>query len=170
MLLAEREGRWTSAQVRLTRPLGYGTYLFDVRDTSHLDPAAALVMFTWDDRADQNYRELNVSISKWGNPQNKNAQYVLQYEDVAANVFRFSAPAGRLTHSFRWEPGRASFTTVRGGGVASSGRVVAHHEFTAGVPVPATATATLSLLYAHESPSPPTKNVEVVVEKFVHLP
>ena len=170
MLLAQREGRWTSAQVRLTRPLGYGTYMFDVRDTSNLDPAAALVMFTWDDRADQNYRELNVSISKWGDPRNKNAQYVLQYEDVAANVFRFSVPAGRLTHSFRWEPGRASFTTVPGGAVASVGRVVAHHEFTAGVPAPATATTTLSLLYAQESPSPPAKNVEAIVEKFVFLP
>lgn len=170
LLLAQREGRWTSSEVRLDRPLGYGTYMFDVRDTSDLDPAAALVMFTWDDRADRNYRELNVSISKWGNLQNKNAQYVLQYEDVAANVFRFSAPSGRLTHSFRWEPGRASFTTVRGGDVASGGRVVAHHEFTAGVPAPATATTTLALLYVHESPSPPAKNVEAVVEKFVFLP
>ena len=40
--LAQRDGRWTSAEVILTRPLGYGTYVFTVRDTSTLDPAAAL--------------------------------------------------------------------------------------------------------------------------------
>ena len=34
LLLTERDGRWTSADVRLTRSLGYGTYSFDVRDTS----------------------------------------------------------------------------------------------------------------------------------------
>src|SRR5262249_7814717 len=111
LLLAQREGRWTSARVTLTRPLGYGTYVFSVRDTSQLAPAAALVMYPWDDRADENRRELNISIGNWGNPQSKNAQYVLQHEDVAANVFRFSAPSGRLTHSFRWEPDNALFTT-----------------------------------------------------------
>jgi hypothetical protein len=170
LLLAQRDGRWSGARVTLTRALGYGTYLFSVRDTSQLDPASALVMYTWDDRADENRRELNISIGNWGDPRSKNAQYVLQHEDVAANVFRFSAPSGPLTHSFRWEPDNALFTTVRGTDPASSSLRVAQRQFTAGVPAPATATVNICLLYAHESQSPPTKDVEAVVEKFVYLP
>src|SRR5262249_669583 len=169
LLLAQREGGWTKAGPALSRPLGSGTYAFTVRESSHLDPAAALVMFTWDD-ADQNHRELSVSISNWGNPRNKNAQYVLQYEDVADNVFRFSAPTGRLTYGFRWEPGNASFSTVRGSDFASGGQVVAHRQFTAGVPTPATATVRIALLRVEESQNPPAGNVEVVLEKFVYLP
>jgi hypothetical protein len=169
LLLAEREGRWTSAGLILDRPLGYGTYAFTVRETANLDPAAAFSMYTWDDRADQSHRELNISISTWGNPSNKNAQYVLQFEDVADNVFRYAAPAGRLTHAFRWEPGKASFSTVRGGDVAN-GQPVARHQFTVGVPVPATATVRLCLISVGESPKPPAGKVEVVLEKFVFLP
>jgi hypothetical protein len=137
---------------------------------SHLDPAAAFVMYTWDERADENNRELNISVSSWGNPRNKNAQYVLQHEEIAENVFRFSAPAGRLTHTFRWEPGTALFTTARGSDLASGGQVVAHRQFTTGVPTPATATVHMVLLRAEESQKPPQGNVEVVLEKFVYLP
>ena len=55
--LAMRDDRWTSAEVILTRALGYGTYVFTVRDTSSLDPAAAFGMLTWDDQgADQNHQ------------------------------------------------------------------------------------------------------------------
>ena len=113
--LANRDGHWTSAEVILTRSLGYGTYAFTVRDTSTLDPAAAFGMITWDEAAlDQNHRELDIEISQWGDPSVPNAQYVLQPYYVPANVARFPAPAGTLTHAFRWEPGRVSFRTARG--------------------------------------------------------
>ena len=94
-----------------------------VRDVSHLEPAAAFGMFTWDDLGvEQNHREVGIEISRWGDPANKNAQYVIQPYYVAANVARFTAPAGRLTHSFRWEPGRVSFKTVLGALGAGSAR------------------------------------------------
>jgi hypothetical protein len=169
LMLAQRDGKWTSAEVKLTRSLGYGTYLFVVRDTSHLDPAAALGMVTWDDLgADQNHRELDIEISKWGDPGNKDVQYVVQPHYVAANVFRFAARPGRLTHSFRWEPGRASFQTVSG--VSESAVPVAQRDFTSGVPTPGGETVRLNLLYFRGSKTPPLKEVEVVIEKFGYLP
>jgi hypothetical protein len=134
--LAKRDGTWTSAEVILSRSLGYGTYAFTVRDTSTLDPAAALGMITWDEEElDKNHRELDVEISRWGEPNAPNAQYVVQPYYVPANVARFSAPPGTLTHAFRWEPGRVSFRTTRGRN-PMSGEVVAHREFTTGVPTP----------------------------------
>jgi hypothetical protein len=169
--LAQREGRWTSAEVALTRSLGYGTYLFVVRDTSQMEPAAALSMLTWDDQAfDQNHRELDIEISRWGNPLSNNAQYVVQPYYVAANVARFSAPAGRLTHSFRWEPGRATFRTVRGAVSGAGGPMVAQHEFTSGVPVPGNELVRMNLYYFRFSPTPVRKDVEVVIERFQYLP
>ena len=120
-------GKWTSAEVILTRSLGYGTYSFVVRDTSQLEPSAAFGMFTWDDLGvEQNHREIGIEISRWGDAASQNAQYVIQPYYVAANVARFTAPAGRLTHSFRWEPGRVSFKTVAGAG--SEARVVAQQD------------------------------------------
>ena len=166
LLLTQRDGRWTSAEIKLTRSLGYGTYTLIVRDTSSLDPAAALGFLTWDQFGPaQNHRELDVEVSRWGNPDNKDVQFVVQPHYVAANVYRFKQPTGRLTHSFRWEPDRALFRTV-----GARGQVVAQREFTSGVPVPGSESVYLNLLYYRGSPKPPSDTIEVVVEKFVYLP
>lgn len=171
LLLTERDGRWTSADLRLTRSLGYGTYSFDVRDTSQLDPSAAFSMYTFDPLgSDQNFRELTVDVSRWGEPGNMNGQFVVQPETVPANVFRFAIPAGLVTHAFRWEPGRVSFTTVRTSGTPRGDRVVAERLFTARVPTAGAESLHLTLLYDRRSARPPAKTVEVVVEKFVFLP
>ena len=168
--LARREERWTSAEVILTRTLGYGTYAFTVRDISSLDPSAAFGMLTWDDQgAEQNHREMDIEISQWGDRSIPNAQFVLQPYYVPANVVRFAAPAGTLTHSFRWEPGRAWFKTVRGRNAAAGG-LIAQHEFTSGVPTPGTERVRINLYYFRYSPQPPKQDVEVVLERFQYLP
>jgi hypothetical protein len=169
--IAGTPGRWTSAEVILTRSLGYGTYSFVVRDISQLEPAVALGMFTWDDLGvEQNHREIGVEMSRWGNPASKNAQYVIQPYYVAANVARFSAPAGRLTHSFRWEPGRVSFKSVLGLLGKGGGRTVAQHDFTSGVPTPGGESIRINL-YVFGYATVPLKNgAEVVIEKFEYLP
>ena len=168
--LAKRDNRWTSAEVILSRALGYGTYAFTVRDTSSMDPAAALGLLTWDEQgADQNHRELDVEISQWGDRSLPNGQFVVQPFYVPANVARFAAPSGTLTHSFRWQPGRASFRTTRGTN-AMAGDVVARHEFTSGVPTPGTERVRMNLYYFRYAPQPPQRDVEVVIERFQYLP
>ncbi len=168
--LAQRDGRWTSAEVILARALGYGTYVFTVRDTSQLDPASAFGMLTWDDQsAEQSHRELAIEISQWGAPDISNAQYVLQPYYVPANVARFPAPPGTLTHSLRWEPGRALFKTVQGPR-AAGGAPVAQHAFTSGVPTPGSARIRMNLYFFRYAPRPPQKDVEVVIERFEFVP
>ena len=39
---------WVCSEVSLTRSLGYGTYRFVVRETSHLEPSQVFTVFTWD--------------------------------------------------------------------------------------------------------------------------
>lgn len=168
--LARRDGRWTSAEVILTRALGYGTYNFTLRDVSSLDPAAAIGLLTWDtEGVEQNHREMDVEISRWGDPKIPNAQYVVQPFYVPANVSRFLAPAGTLTHAFRWEPGRIAFRTVRGARAAGGARV-AGHEFTSGIPTPGGERVRINLYYFRYAPAPPERDVEVVIERFQYIP
>jgi hypothetical protein len=171
LLLTERDGRWTSAEVRLTRSLGYGTYSFEVRDTAQLDPPVAFSMYTLDVLgSDQNFRELTIDVSRWGDAANMNGQFVVQPETIPANVFRFPIPAGRVTHSFRWEPGRVLFKAIRRSGMPGGEGVVAERLFSAGVPTVGAEVPYLTLLYDRSAARPPSKTVEVVVEKFVFLP
>ncbi|MBZ5593520.1 MAG: glycoside hydrolase family 16 protein [Acidobacteriia bacterium] len=169
--IAKASGKWTCAEVSLTRSLGYGTYSFVVRDTSHLEPAAVFGMFTWDySGADQNYREVDIEISHWGDPATKNAQYVVQPYYVPANVARFTAPAGVLTHSFHWEPGRISFATVRGSQTGAGARTAAEHVFTSGIPSHGIESVRMNL-YVYRSAAVSLENgAEVVIEKFEYLP
>jgi hypothetical protein len=168
--IARVSGKWTCAEVSLTRSLGYGTYSFVVRDTSHLEPAAVLGMFTWDySGADQNYREVDIEISRFGDPASKNAEYVVQPYYVPANVARFTVPSGAVTHSFHWEPGRISFRTVRGS-QAGSGVRVAEHVFTSGIPSHGIESIRMNLYIYGKATIPLENGAEVVIEKFEYLP
>ncbi|MET0555369.1 MAG: hypothetical protein ABW221_20165 [Vicinamibacteria bacterium] len=160
---------WICSELTLTRSLGYGTYRFVVRDTGALDPRTVLSLFTWDDAAvDERNRELDVEISRWGDPTNKNAQFVVQPYYMPANVLRFAAPAGPLVHTIVWERGRARFRTERGRG--RDGALVAAHEFTSGVPVSG-GEAVHVALYAFGPPDPARPiDDEVVIERFEYLP
>ena len=97
-------------------------------------------IFTWDDFGPP--REMDIEISRWGEPEDKNAQYVIQPYIVPANTVRFTRP--RDAHIL---DGLAAGT----GGVQDRPRfqrrtsvqdVVAEHVFTSGVPSPATREST----------------------------
>jgi len=159
---------WTCAEVSLTRNLGYGTYRFLVRDTGHLEPAAVFGMFTWDYAGgEQGNREVDIEISRWGDPASKNAQYVVQPYYVAANVARFVCPAGKLLHSFHWQPGRIDFRTVRPSGPQT---VVSEHSFTSGVPSPGIESVRMNLYLFRSAKALFHTETEVVIEKFEYLP
>jgi len=113
--MAERSGRWTCAELSLDRSFGYGTYKFVVQDSAHLSPSAVLGIFTWDDKlSEDNRNEVDIELSRWGVPNGKNAQYVVQPFYAPDNLARFTVvPAGVMTHTFRWEPGKVSFRTFR---------------------------------------------------------
>ena len=162
---------WVCSEVSLSRSLGYGTYRFGVRDVSHLEPAMVFTIFTWDySGGDQANREMDVEITRWGDPSNSNADFVVQPFDVAANVARFEAPGGKLTHSFRWEQGSVSFRTIRGAGTGARPAVVAEHMFTSGVPSPGIESLRMNH-YAYHRGKPIQGNTsEVVVEQFEYLP
>jgi len=161
-------GNWTSGEVSLTRSLGYGTYRFIVRDVSHLEPAIVFGIFTWDDSGPP--REMDIEVSRWGEAESKNSQYVIQPYYVAANVVRFMAPAGVLTHWILWEPGRATFKTMRGASSTIESPAVASHVFTSGVSAPGNEVVRMNLYVYNNKTNPLRHGSEVIVEKFEYLP
>lgn len=165
------EGEWSCAEVNLTRSLGYGSYKFVVQDVAQLEPAVVLGMFTWDEaRVEDTRKELDVEISRWGKPGNKNAQYVVQPFYVPGNLARFTAPPGELTHLLRWQPGTASFKTYRGNGKSAGAKIVSQHVFTSGVPVAAGENVHIDLYAYHHTKDPLQHEAEVVIESFEYLP
>lgn len=169
MRITNKSGLWYCAQLSLTRSLGYGTYRLTVRDTSRLQPAAVLSMYTFDEwHGDQYYREMDVEISRWGDAASKNnAQYGVQPFYVPGNIYPFNAPAGPLTYSMRWNSGSVAFTTAR---AEHGGALVADHEFTSGVPSPGQEEVKLELYVIPSDKYPLQGGSEVVIEKFEYLP
>jgi hypothetical protein len=166
--IAKGTSGWTSAELHLSRSLGYGSYRFVVSDVSKLEPSVTFAIGTWDGSGVN--QEMNIEVSRWGEATGKNAQYVVQPYFVAANVVRFLAPAGPLTWSFDWNPGRVSFRTVRGSGSGVKADVIAEHAFTSGVPSPGNETVTLHLYEFHNRRARLQHQAEVIIEKFEYLP
>lgn len=169
--VSERHGIWTSAEVTLTRALGYGTYTFSLRDAGSLDPAVLLTFYTYDeDGPAENFREMAIAIRRADDRAPLGGQYVLQPSYLAANVARFVVPPGAVTHSLRWEPGRVVFAASRGSRPTPAGANSVQHEFSVGVPSPGKERVRIALYYFRHSPLPPHRDAEVVVERFQHFP
>lgn len=160
--IAKSGDEWTSAEVALTRSLGYGTYRVTMQDVSHLEPGAVFSIFSWDDAGPP--REFDVEISRWGEAGSKNAQFVVQPYYVPANVWRFIVPPGPHAQMILWEPGRISFST------SSRGRTVAQHSFTSGVPSPGNELIHMNLYVFANTSNPLREETEVVIESFQYLP
>jgi hypothetical protein len=167
-------GKWTCAQVILSRSLGYGTYRLVTRDVSGLDPAAVFAMYTLSDAGaaavDRNPREWDIEFSRWGDPSGKAARYVLQPAYVGQNTVWFVAPPGVLTHQVRWETGRVRISTIRSSGTVADQTVAADHIFTSGIPVPGDEKFRINLYDFQRGPQLLQKGAEIVVERFEYLP
>lgn len=167
----ERNGQWTCADVSLTRSLGYGTYKFVVQDSARLSPFAVVGLYTWDDIRSGEFRnELDIELSRWGDPKNKNAQYVVQPFYIPENLFRFTVPPGIVTHVFHWEPGQVSFRSDEGPDINLRNSPISQHVFTSGIPTPANERVHLDLYQFHHLTNPSQQPSEVVIEKFEYLP
>jgi hypothetical protein len=172
MQIKKKSGGWSCAEIFLNRSLGYGTYSVTVRDTSHLEPAAAFSMFTFDESAsEQRFREMDVEVHGRSNAANKtNAEYAIQPFYSPGNKFSFDTPSGTLTYVLRWEPGHATFKTFRGRSAGAGAQLVFEHDFTFAIPEPGQAKLRLIFFVVASDNGPIQKPSEVVVERFEYLP
>ena len=157
-----RQGQWMSSEVRLPVSLGYGSYRFVISDVSHLEPAVVLALGP--------PQEMDTEISRWGEPEHKNAQYVVQPYLAPANTVRFRLPAGVITNWLQWEPGRVAFKTCRGASSNMEDSCIAEHVFTSGIPSPGNERVHLNFYLYGNKRSPLQHDSEVVIEKFEFRP
>ena len=170
--ISNKPAGWTCAQVFLASSLGYGTYNFVVRDTARLDPAVVLSLHTHDQSAgDQHFREWDIEIGRWGRATSReNAQFGVQPFYVPGNLARFTEPAGTLTYSMLWEPGRAVFKGFQGSSIQAGMRPFYEHTFTVGVPSPGQERLEAMFYIVASEKGPRQKNTEVIIDKFEYLP
>lgn len=157
---------WTCSEITLAQSLGYGTYTFEVKDFSNLEPSAVFAFFTYDYAGgNQNSREVNFEVSRWGDPSVKNGQYVVQPFYVPENVSRFYIPPGLSVHSLEWGPGHITFRSL-----TKSGKVISQHAFVSGTPEPGLESARMAFYVYNEGPQKQLHPAEVVIERFQYLP
>lgn len=168
LAVTRRNDQWACADIGLTQSLGPGSYTLTVLDVSRLDPAAAMTMYTWEQGSRSN-REIDVEISRWGNPGSKNAQFVIQPYYEPSNVSRFEVPPGIVSFSFRWEAGMAAFHATRGR-TGEKSHDVADHTFSSGIPNPGGAKIHLDLYAFGKAHIPMKMPAEVIVESFKYAP
>lgn len=170
--IAQENGQWTVAEVMSRKSFGHGTYRFVLRDTSKLDPKMAITLFTWHkSNLIVNDREIDIEISRWGNPKNKNSQYVIQPFYLPDKSTRFESPAGMITHSFRWEPKQVFFRSVKGDGTKTvTGQPVFEHTFTSGIPPDEGEPVCMNFYLFGATPPASGAGAEIVIEKFIFLP
>lgn len=125
--LEQREGRWQCAEVISKRSFGYGRYRFYLDSPAGaLDPNVVLGIFTWNDDPAYTHREIDIEFSRWGDPRNQNAQYVIQPYTIAENISRFDVPTdmARSGHEFLWRKDEVLYRSWRSSGESPTPRTL----------------------------------------------
>jgi hypothetical protein len=110
---------WWCTELILNESYGYGTYVFTVESRVDFDENIVLGLFTWDsDAPEHNYREIDFEFGRWGDPDDDNAQFVVQPWDAQGNRHRFDigydGPTETTTHVMTWRPDRIEFKSYYG--------------------------------------------------------
>jgi hypothetical protein len=170
MTIIYENNRWYCTEVFTQAPLGYGTYTFTTASPiDQLDKNAVLGLFTWDDTApENNYREIDIEISKWGDAVNENSQYVVQPWEPPANIFRFDTILDGIfsTHRFKWESDRVFFSSHQGHEPSLGDEIASWLYTDADVPPEGDGNARINLWLYNGLPPSDGQNIEVVLEAF----
>jgi hypothetical protein len=109
---------------------------------------------------------LDIEFSRWSDPTNQNAQFVVQPYTQPGNLFRFEEPAGlpQTVHAFTWSMTQVSFASMSPGGV------IAQHVFTSGIPQPGGEVVHMNLWLNRRHGPANGQEVEVVIRQFEFVP
>lgn len=168
-LKIRQEGdHWVCSEVYLSRSLGYGEYRFDVRSPSAaVPPNAVLGLFTWSNTDEEAHREIDVEVTRWGDRNAANGQFVVQPYDKPGHMVRFEIDEsqGNVMHRFTWKPDRVDFLTR-----LASGRHVSEWTFPGPIFAPKDEAVHINLWLYEGKPPSTGKDVEVIIEKFTFTP
>lgn len=138
LTLAYRDGNWTSTEIVLEEPLGYGDYVITTAsDIDAIDRNAVLGLFLWSygpcwDPAYlwwNAFNEIDIEYSRWSDPARAIGQFVAQPADWPGNLERFdfqTTGAEVTSHAMRWLPDRVEYRAWRGGPDDESAATMIH--------------------------------------------
>jgi hypothetical protein len=181
MTIKNFSGSWYSTEVTVEDFLGYGDYIFTtVGRLDQLDPHAVLGLFLWEygpcyeaGRMWWNpYNEIDVEISRWGNPGDDVGQFVAQPWDYPGNINRFDATFGEdeiTSHAFLWLPDRVEFRSWRGGPLDESPGDMIHTWTYTGPHIPRPDRPRVHINLWQFEGAPGTEQ-EVVLDEFTFVP
>ncbi len=96
--ITRKNGQWFCAEVISEKTFGYGTYRFYLASRIDLlNENVVLGLFTWDDDSIYYNREIDIEFSRWGDPTNDNAQFVVQPYFHTDNIHRFTIQLNGIT-------------------------------------------------------------------------
>jgi len=117
MKITKREGKWYCPEVISARSYGYGKYVIRLASRFDLLNENIVVgLFTWCDAREYHHREIDIELSRWGDPANANSQYVVQPWDTPGNIYRFDIQiTGEYsTHNFDWRSDQITWQSYYG--------------------------------------------------------
>jgi len=178
--IVQRDGNWYCSEVIADANLGYGTYVFTIEGrVDLLDQNMVLGLFTWQDCAAQyNYREIDIELSRWGDPANDNAQFVVQPWNTPGNMYRFDVdlaghPNEATTHEFTWQPERIDFRSYYGDFSSSllPEDLIAVWDYTGDdIPPAGGENARINFWLINGDAPIDGEDVEIVIKSFQYLP
>ena len=160
---------WVCSELHSVRSFGYGTYVLDISDVAHLEPAVMFSTFTFLERpVDGNHRELAVHLTRRGVASNTNAEFTIQPAFVPTNFYHFEVPGGPLKIVLNWHPDEADFSVSRDH--VDTKPQMTWWLFKTGVPRSDDTHLYINLCNYGYAPTPPTHDAEVVVKTFEFYP
>jgi hypothetical protein len=178
--VAQRDGQWHCSELIAERSLGYGRYAFTVRSgLEALNPNVVLGCFTWEDCVpEHHYREIDIEISRWGEPGNSNAQFVVQPWTSLGNMYRFEvdpagASDGATTHEFIWQPEEIFFRSYYGDFALNpvAEDIIDSWSYTGGdIPPAGAENLRINLWLVNGQPPTDGLDAEVVLSAAIYLP
>jgi len=174
-------GSWYSTEVALVDLLGYGDYVFTTEtQLDLLDRHAVLGLFLWEYRRcyDPAYswwnpsNEMDIEFSRWDDPGNEIAHYVVQPYDYPGNIVNFDisfSPDEVTSHAFRWLPDKVEYRSWRGGPADEAPENMINSWTYTGphIPRPERPRVHMNLWQFNGSPS---TEQEVVISQFTFVP
>lgn len=174
--ITQRDGRWNCAEVISERSFGYGTYRFYLETPAEkIDRNAVLGLFTWSDEPDYSHREIDfLEISRWGQANNQNAQFVVQPYTRRQNIHRWQIPTGVAETTFlgTWSRDRVLFQAWRGHSAAppDAQSILQEWSFSQRVPQAGGENARMNLWLMNPRGPADGKEVEVIITNFEFTP
>ena len=164
MRITKRNGNWYCPEVINKISRGYGKYCFEIKGgVSNLDKNVVLGLFTWDNSSQENHREIDIEIARWGNASDPtNAQYVVQPYTHSGNLIRWTIPSNTdsSAHCFDWKPDSIDFSS------RSDSIISASHYTGSDIPHHGNENTRINLWLFNGVPPSDTNGVVVVIKKY----